>query len=96
MEKAKRRILRSKPTAVATVTFSEEKLRAEIVAEAKILKIPESTAEIIAAKTAVEVAKWVTKRAAVTIDDVNRRVALEIVKYNSDLAYVYQNRDKII
>ena len=96
MEKAKRQILRRKPKTTATVTFSEEKLKAEIIAEAKILKISESTAEIIASKTATEVAKWVSKRAAVTIDDVNRRVALEIAKYNSDLAYVYQNRDKII
>lgn len=96
IEKAKRQILRRKPKAITPVTFSEEKLKTEIIAEAKILKIPESTAEIIATKTATEVAKWVAKRAAVTVDDVNRRVALEVAKYNSDLAYVYQNRDKII
>lgn len=95
-KKTKRLSLRRKPKTVATMTFSEEKLRAEIIAEAKILKVSESTAEIIAEKTAAAVAKWVAKRAAVTIDDVNRRVALEVVKYNSDLAYVYQNRDKII
>lgn len=96
IKKAKRQILRRKPKVIAPVTFSEEKLKTEIIAEAKILKIPESTAEIIATKTTTEVTKWVAKRAAVTVDDVNRRVALEVAKYNSDLAYVYQNRDKII
>lgn len=95
MEKA-RALRRRKPKATTTVAFSEEKLKSEIIAEAKILRIPESTAEVIAERTAREVTKWVTKRAAVTNDDINRRVALEVTKYNSDLAYVYQNRDKII
>lgn len=80
----------------AAVAFSEEKLKLEILAEAKALKIATSTAELIAEKVVKDVAKWVAKRVTVTADDINRRVALEMAKYNADLAYVYQNRGKII
>lgn len=77
-------------------TFSEEKLVADILQEAKLLHLPQSTAELIANKIVACVAKWASKRTVVTVDDINRRVALEAAKYNADLAYVYQNRGKII
>ncbi len=80
----------------ASFTFDEEKLKVEILAEAKKLHIAESTAEMMTDKVVANVAKWVAKRTTVTMDDINRRVALEMPKYNEDLAYVYQNRGKII
>lgn len=92
----KRIMIKRKPKVPTTFSFDEEKLKAEILAEAKRLHIAESTAEMMADKVVANVAKWVTKRATVTMDDINRRVALEMAKYNADLAYVYQNRGKII
>lgn len=92
----KRVMIKRKPKAPITFTFDEEKLKVEILAEAKRLHIAESTAEMMANKVVANVAKWVAKRATVTLDDINRRVALEMTKYNADLSYVYQNRGKII
>lgn len=95
--KQKRVIFKRKQNLVKTPeTFSEQKLRDEILLEAKALNLPVGTAEIIATKVAEKTAKWVMRRAAVTQDDINRRVAMEAKQYNADLAYVYQNRGKII
>lgn len=76
--------------------FSEEKVKTEILQDAKSLHLPLANAEVVAEKVATATGKWVAKRATVTQDDIWRRVAVEIAKYNSDLAYVYQNRGKII
>lgn len=76
--------------------FNVEKLKQEILYDAKIVGIAESTAEMIAEKIAAATVKWVEKRAAVTVEDIHRRVAIEAERYNADLAYVYQNRGKII
>ena len=94
--KQKRNIIKRKQKPVMTYVFDEEKLKAEILAEAKRLHMAESTAETITNKVVTKVAKWAEKRAAVTLDDINRRVALEMEKYDADLSYVYQNRGKII
>lgn len=90
------KIFSRKPRTALTFTFSEDKLRADILQEARSLHLPQSTAELIADKVVANVAKWASKRTAVTMDDINRRVALEMAKYNADLSYVYQNRGKII
>ena len=64
--------------------------------EAKALRMPAGAAEVIASKVAEQVSKWAAKRPAVTVDDIYRRIAVEAEKYSADLAYVYQNRGKII
>jgi len=87
----KRRRQKSQP-----VSFSEKALQEEILQNALALKIPSGVAEVITAQVAQQVSTWVEKRSVVTMDDVWRRVALEARKYNTDLAYVYQNRGKII
>lgn len=76
--------------------FDQQKLYDDIMKEAKMLRIAESTAEFFAKEAADKVTKWIEKRSAATIDDINRRVSAELAKYNADLAYVYQNRGKII
>lgn len=78
------------------VTFSEKELREELLREAKALKIPAGAAEVVASKVTEQVSKWAAKRPVVTVDDIYRRIALETEKYSADLAYVYQNRGKII
>ena len=78
------------------IEFSASDLRDDILHEAKVLKISENVAKTIAEKAAGEVEKWVQKRSAVTVEDLNRQIAKELKKYNADLAYVYQIRDKII
>lgn len=78
------------------VIFSEKELREELLREAKALKIPAGAAEVVASKVTEQVSKWAVKRSVVTMDDIYRRIAVEAEKYSADLAYVYQNRGKII
>lgn len=86
----------AQPQSVKAKTFSIEDLKKDILHEAKLLKISETVAQTIAGRVAEKVEKWMEKRAAVTNDDLNRQLAKELQKYNADLAYVYQNRGKII
>lgn len=76
--------------------FDETKLIKDIQKEAKSVNVPSDVAEVIAPKIAAAVAKWASKRSAITEADLNRRVTKEAEKYSADLAYVYQNRGKII
>lgn len=86
----------AQPQSMKAKTFSVEDLKQDILREAKKLKISETVAQTVADRTIEKVGKWIEKRAAVTNDDLNRQIAKELQKYNADLAYVYQNRGKII
>ena len=77
-------------------SFNEKALREDLLASALAIGMPEGTAEAIAEKVAMKTAAWVTTRAVITTDDLHRRVAQEAEKYSADLAYIYQNRGKII
>ena len=81
---------------VTPKTFDAAALKCDILRDAKVLGMAESTAEIIADKVVAATTKWTEKRAAVTVEDIHRRVAIEVERYSADLAYVYQNRGKII
>lgn len=89
LAKAKKR----KPQAVK---FSEKALLKDILKEAKVLKISNETAGKYAKIVSGRVASWVDKRTTVTQPDINRQVAKEIKKYNKDLAFIYENKGKII
>ncbi|MBQ3352591.1 hypothetical protein IJG91_02980 [Candidatus Saccharibacteria bacterium] len=84
---------RRKPQAVK---FSEEALKRDILKEAKVLKISNETAGKYAKIVSGRVAAWVSKRATVTQPDIDVQVAKEIKKYNKDLAFIYENKGKII
>lgn len=76
--------------------FSEKKLTEEILQEAKILRIHSGVAEIVARHVSANVAKWAKTRKQITAVELNTRVARELSVYDPDLAFLYQNRDKII
>lgn len=77
-------------------SFDEEKLRENILVEARALGIPIESIRPVVDQVVRKVSDWVSTRSMVTELDLDRRIALEIKKYNKDLAYVYQNRGKII
>ncbi len=77
-------------------TFSEKELIRDLKLEAKAVGIPQGAAEDFVAKTIAAVSAKIAKRKVMTKIDMERIVAIELKKYNADLAYVYQNRDKII
>lgn len=78
------------------VVFDREALRKELLQNAKAVGIPRGAAENIVEPITNNVTKWIEKRSIATQDDLYRKIAQETEKYNQDLAYVYQNRGKII
>lgn len=76
--------------------FDEEKISKDILREAKAVGISDDVAKVIATKVVAAVTKWASKRPAITEADLHRRIAKEAEKYSANLAYVYQNRGKII
>ena len=68
----------------------------DIMLESKILRISTGSAKAFAEKTAEKVAKWAEKKGGVTENDINSQIAKEIKKYSKDLAFIYENRGKII
>ena len=77
-------------------TFDPEKIRQDILSEARSVGIPVGAVEPVAEIVASKVAGWASRRTVITDKDLNQHIAAEIKKYNPDLAYVYENRGKII
>ena len=81
---------------MAQVKLSKKKVHEEIKREAKVLGIHAGTAEIIADKVTEKIMTWSKKRAMITEDDLNQKLAKEIKKFNEDLAYLFESKGKII
>lgn len=77
------------------IIFNKDSLIKEIETEAKCLGIPSGAAESFAKRAVESASKRLAKRKIITNLDLERMVGEELNKYNADLAYVYQNRDKI-
>lgn len=78
------------------IKFSKTTLKKDILKEAKVLKLPEASVKLYAEAVSEKVSAWAMKRGAVTQNDINRETAKEIKKYSKDLAFIYENRGKII
>jgi anaerobic ribonucleoside-triphosphate reductase len=76
--------------------ISKKKIHEDIKREAKVLGLHSGTAEIIADKVTEKVVAWGKKRSKVTEEDLNDKLAKEIKKFNEDLAYLFESKDKII
>lgn len=79
-----------------TIKFSKKTLREELLREAKVLGLHPGAAEVMADKVVAAAEKWAKSRTMITQTDLDKAVARIVKKYNKDLAYVYQNRGKII
>lgn len=76
--------------------FTKELVVKDLLKQAKALNISEAVAKEYADRVGEKVEKWVRARGGVTEDDVNSIIAREIKKYNRDIAFIYENRGKII
>lgn len=76
--------------------FEEKALREDLARAVRAVGVTGAAAELIVENITEKVTARVKKRAALTVDDLNRYIADEAKKYNRDLAYVYKNRGKII
>lgn len=81
---------------MTTFTFDEKLLTRDLKTEARALGIPVGAANIFVEKTVSVTRNKLKKKKIITKRDLERTVVAELKKYNADLAYVYQNRDKII
>lgn len=76
--------------------FDENQLRKTLKRDAKALGIAPGAANIFIDKALESTIAAVNKKRIITEHDLTRILVKELKKYHHDLAYVYQNRDKII
>jgi transcriptional regulator NrdR family protein len=76
--------------------YDETEIIKELKIDARAVGIPEGAAEAFIERTMKEVKKALKNHSIITEKDLNRTILKELKKYNADLAYVYENRDKII
>lgn len=79
-----------------TKTLDIEALKKELKIDAKALSIPSGASNIFIEETIKNTKKSLGRKKIITENDLKRIVSKELKKYNYDLAYVYENRDKII
>lgn len=75
---------------------TKKDLKKTLLFHARGLNLPEGAAEDFIKKSITAAEKSFTKKSAITDQDLKRAVIKSLKKYNPDLAYVYENYDKII
>ena len=75
---------------------TQKQLKTTLKRHARALDIPDGAAETFIDLSIKAAAKSLKKKSIITENDLIRAVTKELKKYNSDLAYVYKNYDKII
>lgn len=81
---------------VSVADFEFQTLRTELARDAKALQIPSGAAEKIANQVIQEAERWLDEAGKATLAELREKINTELAKYHADLAYVYQNRGKII
>ena len=76
--------------------FDENEIKKDLKIDAHAVGIPEGAAEVFIERTMKDAKKALKNRSIITEKDLNRVILKELKKYHADLAYVYENRDKII
>lgn len=76
--------------------FDEEALKKTLKIDARAVGIPSGAVESFIKHTLADTKKQLKDKTTITEKDLTRTVAKELKKYNKDLAYVYENRDKIV
>ncbi|MBQ6414067.1 hypothetical protein IJI28_00365 [Candidatus Saccharibacteria bacterium] len=76
--------------------FDQPKLRRELLLDARAIGIPSGAAEDFVDRSITAAMSTLSSKSLITDQDLKRAITKELKKYHPDLAYVYQNRDKII
>ena len=76
--------------------LDEKSIIKELEIDARAVGIPPGAAEIFINKSIASAKKSLKSRKIITEKDLKLSISKELKKYNADLAYVYENRDKII
>ncbi len=89
-------MMRRKNQKGKTEVFDLEVLENQLMRDAKAVGLSKDSVALITKRVSKEIAKWVKDKEVITKDDLYRKIAKETRQYSQDLAYVYENRDKII
>lgn len=76
--------------------YSRSDIKNEIIRSGAGLGLPTGWLEQIAEITTKAVDDWIADKATVTEGDIRRRVVMELQPLNADVAYAFDNYDKII
>lgn len=76
--------------------FSPDELVSLLRSDSRALGLPEGSVEPLARRVVEAVLAWLENRDIITKSDLDRVVGAELEKYSPDLAFVYQNREKVI
>jgi 2-phosphoglycerate kinase len=79
-----------------TYEYSASGVKQSILRNARSLGMPEGWAKQIADRVSKQTDAWIADKEIVTEDDLRREVIKELEELSPDLAYAYQNHDKII
>ena len=71
-------------------------LNQQLHADAHALGIPSGAADAFIERTLTDALRSLKSRTIITDQDLTRAIVKELQKYHANLAYVYENRDKII
>ena len=75
---------------------TKQNLKKELSLHARAIGLEPGAADSFITVTLRSVQKSLKSKSTITSADLDRLVIKELKKYNSDLAYVYEIRDKII
>ena len=76
--------------------FDEKTFTKTLKIDARAIGIPSGAAESFIEHTIKDVRKALKAKPKTTNKELTRIIVKELKKYNADLAYVYENRDRII
>ena len=76
--------------------YSSCGVKQSIIRNARSIGLPEGWAKQIATRVAKETDAWIADKEIVTEDDLRRQIIKGLKELSPDLAYAYQNHDKII
>ena len=81
---------------IVTYEYSHSGVKQSVLRQAKSARLPEGWAEQIAERIAKATDKWIEDKDIVTEKDLEVFICKELEQLDSDIAFAYKNRDKII
>jgi len=75
-----------------TEKYDERKLYASVYSASLAVRVPDTTAELVADKVTADVNRWLEKKHEVTSDDLRRKVSEFLDFYNHDAAYIFKHQ----
>ena len=79
-----------------TYEYSSSDIKNSILRNAKSIGLPEGWAKQIAERVVKATDEWIADKELITENDLRKEIIKELNNLCPDLAYAYQNHDKII